>query len=391
LRHGRRDRAGVGAAFLGLFAMLLSGGSFAEERVELSPMDGASRLNDVRLEISRLEEELHKMKGREQGLLGELERLGTEMTLRERESEKVALELVEVTRAIEEYDVTLGRLDLAQSDRLEYLAFRLREIYKSGPNDWLRRVIDGESVDGYWKALNYAAYLSQRDRDVLFALRRDEQASSRERRGLEEARTRLAGLQAEVGSAQARLSRTRTQRTAALARLREDQTVRVEALQELELAAEQLSALVDSFSSDVGQIGLDITKFKGILDWPAVGSLGAGFGTKVHPRFRTEVPHPGWDIEAANGTPIHSVFGGDVVFSAWMRGYGLTAIIDHGAGLLSIYAHASVLLVAKHERVSRGQLIGLVGETGSLRGPYLYFELREDGKPTDPAAWLRSR
>jgi septal ring factor EnvC (AmiA/AmiB activator) len=74
-----------------------------------------------------------------------------------------------------------------------------------------------------------------------------------------------------------------------------------------------------------------------------------------------------------------------------MRGYGLTAIVDHGGGLLSIYAHASVLLVESGESCSRGQVLGKIGDSGSLRGPYLYFELRVDGKPTDPAPWLRRR
>ena len=80
-----------------------------------------------------------------------------------------------------------------------------------------------------------------------------------------------------------------------------------------------------------------------------------------------------------------------MVFSDWMRGYGLTVIVDHGGGMLSIYAHASVLLVQQGQQVRRGQLLGKVGDTGSLRGPLLYFELRRDGEPIDPKAWIRAR
>jgi septal ring factor EnvC (AmiA/AmiB activator) len=63
--------------------------------------------------------------------------------------------------------------------------------------------------------------------------------------------------------------------------------------------------------------------------------------------------------------------------------------VDHGSGVLSIYAHTSVLLVSQGERVLRGQRLGKVGDTGSLRGPLLYFELRVDGHPVDPVEWLR--
>ena len=80
-----------------------------------------------------------------------------------------------------------------------------------------------------------------------------------------------------------------------------------------------------------------------------------------------------------------------MVFSQWFRGYGLTVIVDHGGGWLTVYGHASALLVEKGEAVRRGQKIAVVGDSGSLRGPYLYFELRKDGRPVDPLGWLHSR
>jgi murein DD-endopeptidase MepM/ murein hydrolase activator NlpD len=128
-----------------------------------------------------------------------------------------------------------------------------------------------------------------------------------------------------------------------------------------------------------------------VLEWPTSGRLRSGFGTVVHPEFKTKVPHPGWDIEAEFGAEIVSIFDGRVVFADWMRGYGLTAIVDHGGGLLSIYAHASVLVVERGARVSRRQQLGSVGDTGSLSGPFLYFEMRVDGEPTDPEPWLLRR
>ncbi len=134
-----------------------------------------------------------------------------------------------------------------------------------------------------------------------------------------------------------------------------------------------------------------MTKFQGLLDWPADGELRSGFGSVIHPRFKTKVPHPGIDIRAASGNPIRSVFDGEVVFSGWIRGYGLTTIVDHGQGLHSVYAHAAVTWVEPGERVRRGQRLGIVGETGSFSGPSLYFELRLNGRAVDPEDWLRPR
>ncbi|HKQ60142.1 MAG TPA: peptidoglycan DD-metalloendopeptidase family protein, partial [Candidatus Polarisedimenticolaceae bacterium] len=164
---------------------------------------------------------------------------------------------------------------------------------------------------------------------------------------------------------------------------------RQDAIGELSAAAAGLGRLVGTLPAAPSAPALDVHKFRGLLDWPAPGRVSAGFGPMVHPRFKTRLPHPGLDIDGAPGAAIRSVFDGRVVYSAWLRGYGLTAIVDHGGGVVSVYAHASALLVESGESVLRGQPLGAIGETGSLRGPYLYFELRVDGQPTDPAAWLR--
>ena len=100
----------------------------------------------------------------------------------------------------------------------------------------------------------------------------------------------------------------------------------------------------------------------------------------MDPRFGTAVPHPGLDLEGPAGTPFRAVLEGTVLWAGALRGYGLTAIVDHGAGVATVYAHAAGLVVEKGEQVARGQTLGHVGETGD-RAPYLYFELREGGKP----------
>jgi murein DD-endopeptidase MepM/ murein hydrolase activator NlpD len=116
-----------------------------------------------------------------------------------------------------------------------------------------------------------------------------------------------------------------------------------------------------------------------------------GFGRQVHPRFGTETFRRGVDIEADEGAPIRAVFGGTVLYRGQLKGYGNLIILDHGAGYYTLYAHASEILVEEGDRVRAGQAIGRVGETGSLEGPRLYFEVRYQGRPEDPEQWLRRR
>jgi len=353
--------------------------------------DDAERLRGMRLEIGRLKDELDDLGGRERGVLGDLERLGAELRLRRAEHAEVSLRLETVRRALARSTEELTRLEQAQRQRRHYLAFRLREMYKAGPERELGKLVGGETVEGYWSGLRYASYLNERDARVLRAYRADAVVVTEQRDRLLATQSELDRVRRELVQAQLRLQRISGQRTRLLEEIRQDKTKRETALVELEQAATQLVQLVRSLDPGDSTPALDMRKFEGLLDWPAAGRATADFGRVVHPKFKTSVHHPGLDIEGALGEPFVSVFDGTVVFAGWMRGYGLTAIVDHGGGLLSIYAHGSVLLVEPGEAVLRGQRLGAIGDTGSLRGPYLYFELRIDGKPTDPARWLRPR
>jgi len=348
------------------------------------------RLEALRAEIAALETTLDALHGKERGILGELERFDAELRLRQTEVREAAARLDEVRQAIDAHDATLGRIGEAQDARREYLAFRLREIYKAGSDQLPHRLIAGEDPDRYWAGLSYASLLSERDARIVEEYRSDAELSVRERDELERKRLDLAAVHHELAGRRDAVGAARRQRSAMLERVREDEGQKRAALEELRAAAEELSLFAGSLKVGA-ETSLDIREYQGLLDWPAEGELRVGFGSVVHPEFKTNVPHPGWDIAAGFGGDVTAVFEGTVVFADWMRGYGLTAIVDHGAGVLSIYAHTSLLLVNAGEFVARGQLLGKVGDTGSLTGPYLYFELRVNGDPVDPGQWLRRR
>ncbi len=376
-------------------AMALTLGLYSAEVVSLSATDVEAerreRRQELDREISEIQDNLAELRGQERGVLGELERLEAELRLRGKEHQAAGLRLDDVTAEIKSHNTTLARLDDAQAQRRRYLAFRLREIYKAGSEQTVFRFLGGRGPGLGWSGLGYASYLSVRDQQVLEAFANDAEFSERERAKLEEARDELVAAEQELGRRRDGVERMRRERSAALEEIRRDESRHETALHELRVAAEEFARLADSLGAVAAEPALAIRKFKGLLEWPTAGRLRSGFGTMVHPEFKTKVPHPGWDIEADFGAEIVSIFSGRVVFSDWMRGYGLTAIVDHGEGLLSIYAHVSSLVVERGERVSRGQRLGTVGDTGSLSGPFLYFELRVDGKPTDPEPWLLRR
>jgi murein DD-endopeptidase MepM/ murein hydrolase activator NlpD len=132
-------------------------------------------------------------------------------------------------------------------------------------------------------------------------------------------------------------------------------------------------------------------ELRGRLPWPTDGRVISAFGPQVHPRFGTKTFRNGVDIEAAGGTDVAAVYAGHVVYTGWFKGYGNLIILDHGNEYYTLYAHVAEILVKEGDDVRPAQRIGTVGDTGSLAGPRLYFEVRYQGKPQDPEHWLRQR
>ena len=125
----------------------------------------------------------------------------------------------------------------------------------------------------------------------------------------------------------------------------------------------------------------------GGLGWPLSGNLLARFGGRM-PDGRSSA---GVLIGAPTGSTVTAVADGSVVFSEWMTGYGLILIVDHGNGYMSLYAHNESLLKDAGDRVQRGDAVAKVGSSGGQGTPALYFELRRNGQPVDPASWLQRR
>jgi septal ring factor EnvC (AmiA/AmiB activator) len=127
---------------------------------------------------------------------------------------------------------------------------------------------------------------------------------------------------------------------------------------------------------------------KGRLPWPVEGRVEMTFGRKVDPESGMVMTSKGVDIRAKASAPIRSVFGGRVAFADRFEGFGQMMIVDHGGGFYTIYAHLESFAARKGHAVNAHQVIGYVGDSGSTKGSYLYFEIRQGPQPVDPLLWL---
>lgn len=203
---------------------------------------------------------------------------------------------------------------------------------------------------------------------------------------------RLAALQTSQSAEVEALGRSRDERRAFLANL--DSSIKddkgevarlIEQEQRLQKLADEISQMTAGFPVDTEQ---PFSRLKGKLAWPVRGRLVGDYG---QPRDGGPVKWSGVEIEASQGAPVRAVYHGRVAFADWLPGLGLLIIVDHGDGYMSLYGHNEALLKESGDWVEPGEAIAQVGDTGGQARPSLYFEIRKNGKPVDPHAWIGNR
>jgi murein DD-endopeptidase MepM/ murein hydrolase activator NlpD len=126
----------------------------------------------------------------------------------------------------------------------------------------------------------------------------------------------------------------------------------------------------------------------GQMSIPVDASITSEFGWRMHPILGYEKFHSGMDFGADEGSMIRAAYSGTVIMADWYGGYGNTVILDHGNGITTLYGHTEGVYVTEGQMVEKGEPIALVGSTGLSTGPHLHFEVRQDGEPVDPVAYL---
>jgi murein DD-endopeptidase MepM/ murein hydrolase activator NlpD len=125
--------------------------------------------------------------------------------------------------------------------------------------------------------------------------------------------------------------------------------------------------------------------------WPTFGRVTSGYGWRRHPLTERGEFHYGIDIANLKGTPVRATADGRVVLAGWQGTYGRSVMIDHGYGFSTRYAHNSTIIVKPGEKVIRGQIVALSGDTGSVTAPHLHYEVWYQGKPINPLLYVKSK
>jgi len=366
-----------GAAVFAAVAVLLSPAMARADEAELEALREA---------IATGRERVSGYERKERGLLETLEALEESAGLlaeAEVDARRALADARTELAAVQAEEKTLGR-DLARTRGA--LSARAVSLYKAGELGPVRLLFSASSLREFLarsralrRLLDHDRVMLDRQREQAVAL-----ASARERNV-----AAAADRDGAIGDLDARSKELRAERGARktlLASVRGDRERERAALIELERAARALEEKLASLRSR-GPRG-SFAALRGQLPPPVEAPILRPFGLEVDHEFGTETFHKGIDYRVQRGATVRAVAEGSVRFAGRFRGYGNLVIVDHGDDYFTVSAHLGEIAVEVGDALDPGAIVGTAGDTGSLRGPVLYFEVRRGAEAQDPSGWL---
>lgn len=349
-----------------------------------------AELKQLRERIQALQARLDRVRTHRDAVRAELRTAEVRIASQTRDLERLAGEIADHRTQLARLRAERARYEERLGVQRKLLAQQVRAAYAIGRQEYLKMLLNQEEPAAVGRVLRYYDYFHRARSQAIDAARTTlahiaglEQRIGEQTAALEDKQRRqkqdkaaLEEAQAERTRVVARLSRDLNDKGAELARLQGDE----KRLQDL------VEALKNALSDIPPEAGnrRPFPQLRGKLPWPVAGRVEPLFGK---PRGAGGITWKGVRIDANEGREVHAVSHGRVAFADWLRGYGMLIIIDHGDGYMSLYGHNQTLYKETGDWVEAGERIAAVGRSGGQEHAALYFEIRHNGRPTNPERW----
>ncbi len=351
------------------------------EQIQQEREETQEKIEEIKKTEKQYLNEVNEVEGQLRGALSELDGLNNKLAEAKSEVDKVTIELV-----LKEEE--LNKIEEELEEKIGILNERVAAIYKNGNDNILEILLKAEDFLDFISKLKLMNLFAEQDTQNILLIKekrnatigikksiidlRDEQKDHESK--VEELVTQAEQKASEVGDLYSNKKNLLSQTTA-------NKNALIQMEKQLEIKEAEVTRILESYKYGNAPSG----KFM----WPVAGWVKSGFGYRIHPIFGTRRFHSGIDIAASYGTLVKAADGGQVVQAGYFGGYGYSIMLYHGGGFATWYAHLSSINVSMGQMVQRGQVIGLVGSTGWSTGPHLHFEVRINGTPQNPLAYLQ--
>lgn len=353
-------------------------------------------LEGIKKKIERERQGINQVQKKEGSALQALGKIEKDLEKKTKDLEAANAKLASILSEMQQKETEAQQIRLSLDRRRELMKKRAVALYHWQRGGGPFVLLSDDVPLGVWlRRKHYLDATVSFDRELVQKLSDEATYQENIKRELAHKKEELDQQRRIFASVQLSVRKDAEKKKQLLASLRQEKDGRLRALKELEQAALRLQKMIDEMSrravvkAPEFPAGTGLEAMKGKLEWPVRGQVTGGYGKSKHPEFSAEVFRRGIDIEAPIGEEIRAVEKGRVVFAERFSGYGKMVIVDHGGRYFSIYAHLSEILTKLGDAVRRGETLGKVGDSESLAGSSLYFEMRKDGKSIDPLPWFR--
>tara|TARA_B000000557_G_scaffold260607_2_gene258258 strand:+ start:159 stop:1358 length:1200 start_codon:yes stop_codon:yes gene_type:complete len=362
-------------------------------------------INSLRDEIKVLQNKIRKAESQEKTVTNRISYLDEEISLIEKliralkkEEEQTQVEILKLKKDINSNENQLENLRIRYEKRVvnTYLKGRLTDLEKILSSTTWRQAM---------YRTHYLKIISDIEKDMTVKIERLLIDISQQKVNLEVALRNNLNLKRDKEKQINSYRTMRIKREKELTKIRSDKKSLANYVNEKKIGIEQLEGIIKQVLEDKArfereerirqqQEALKTKSFKslrGQLPWPAEGRIIAKFGRQWNPKLKTTTENPGIDIKGQPGSSIKSIMNGVVTTITYIRGYGTTIIVDHGGGFYTVYSHVTNIQTDVDSEVRAGDVIAYMGESGSINGSKLHFEIWGKGQKLDPELWLRKK
>ena len=354
---------------------------FAATKAELEAMDAANQAT-----MARMKEREAQARAKADAVSGPLSELNASLSALNVEAAALQKQSDKLQGSINANQAKIKEKQKEMQTRMGIYKKRLRDIYINGQINYLDVLLGAKDFSDFSTRMFLLQRVVKGDLDMMDAIKKITEELNARQAQLDSEMREIKSTKATLDAKRARVKKLRDERAAvfnaadAEARASKNEYARALAASENVRAMLRRMEASGAMSSNTGGTG----RFM----WPCSGEITSYYGWRVHPIFGTQKYHSGMDIGVDYGTPIQAADSGTVITADWLGGYGYCVMIDHGGGLVSLYAHNSSLTVSEGQYVSQGTVVAYAGSTGYSTGPHCHFEVRLHGDVTDPLNYL---
>ena len=353
------------------------------------------RLEKLQKERERLQQNIKDLDSKKTSILSQLDQIGFEKKLIQNDIAGYTLQMEKANRELAAVQKKIPSLKAKLEKEKESVSQILVTLYKFGDMSYFDFLFRATDVADLMSESKHLSLLAQYQEGIVLSFMQTLNELKEVGERIEDKKQEVSDLLSQSKNQKQDLDNQERKNRAFIQKINQDRKTHLKTLDELKVRAEQLQKLINRLIKEKSSLPFTVFPLyekKGSLPWPVQGKIITTFGIERHPTFKTVTQNNGIEISTQKNSEILAIHPGKVVYADYFQGfYGNLIIIDHGLAYYSMYGHCSNFKVQKGDIVSADQPIAVVGDTGSLKGTALYFQINFKTDPLNPLQWLKGR